>query len=107
MSEVRRPSDTLPISRAELDTLLEQARAEAEERDSAILRARAAAAGAFDQEELSTLVQCLACGGEYERLEKRADGGFEVVTCRHCTRGGQTTAQIRRWREHRRESTKP
>jgi len=101
MSEIRRPSDTLPIDRAELERLLEDARREASERDSAILRARPPPPPVpFETEEPITMVSCADCGGEYERVEER-DGEPCVVTCAFCTRGGMSLEQLRRWHARR------
>jgi len=43
-----------------------------------------------------TTVTCFACGGSYEKRFE-SGGAYRVETCRWCTEGRMTAAEIARW----------
>jgi hypothetical protein len=52
------------------------------------------------RDEIPTIVQCLACGGNYVLVSEDPDGKYKVARCRWCTNGGMTREQLKIWREH-------
>ena len=52
-----------------------------------------------DDNETPTLVMCLACGGEFEKLSE-VDTGYRMSLCEWCTQGSMTPAQLARWHAH-------
>lgn len=53
----------------------------------------------MSRSDLPTLITCLACDGEYQIVTEQEDGTYRTHTCRWCTVGTQTPAQIRAWTE--------
>lgn len=49
-----------------------------------------------------TLVTCLACGGDHEKLYSKADGTYAMSRCAWCTHGAMTAKQVAKWGWHRR-----
>jgi hypothetical protein len=86
--EHRLPSATQPIDRAELERRLEEMRAE--------LPAPEPAAD-FDADEITTLLPCFACGGDFKVREDNGGLG-RFTTCPWCTRGAMSATQIGAWR---------
>lgn len=47
----------------------------------------------FPAEEPVTMVPCIACGGEFQRLHE-TQTGHRMSVCRYCTRGAMTAKQV-------------
>lgn len=56
--------------------------------------------GDGSQEEESTMIPCLACGGAFQTLAK-GKVGHDVISCKWCVRGAMTSKQIAAWVTHR------
>ena len=56
--------------------------------------------GEFDQEERSTLVSCLACGGDWLRSNDDSTSHQHII-CRWCTQGAMTADQAAAWKTWR------
>jgi hypothetical protein len=51
------------------------------------------------RDNIPTLILCLACGGEYEKVDEQ-NGAYRMTRCRWCTYGGMDRAQQQRWIDH-------
>ncbi len=48
-------------------------------------------------EECTTLIPCLACGGQFQILDETAHG-YRMSVCRWCSRGSMSAHQIQAYR---------
>ena len=57
----------------------------------------------MSRDDLPTVIPCLACGGDYEKIEELADGRYKATNCRWCTHGGMNREETLAFARHQRE----
>ena len=53
--------------------------------------------GERDPQDDTTLVTCLACGGNWQRVYETAHG-YRMVACHWCLNGSMSAKQIAKWK---------